>query len=76
MVEGIELDVELKWINKRKEKLQQALLQMETDHVALGTQITQGKKELEALRAREIRLTAQLEEEAKKNESDVSGKAE
>ena len=76
MVEGIDIEIELKWINKRSEKLQQALLQMEIDYKALGNQMKQAKTELDELRAREIRLSAIKEEEVKKNANESEPKSE
>lgn len=81
-MEGIDSKIELDWIDKRLKKLQQALLQMEHDKVAIAEQMEQGVKEVESLRAKEIVILAEIEEskkeikkEEKKDESDKSGQS-
>lgn len=69
--------IELKWIDKRMDKLQQALLQMEHDKKMLDIEIARGNQELEELRARRIRVGAIIEEQKKANvKGDVSAGSE
>jgi len=72
-MEGIDPKLEIKWIEKRVADIQKGLLHIENVGLPqavklvddLKKAIDQDKKLLEELRARRIRLSAQLEEETK-----------
>jgi hypothetical protein len=74
-MEGIDPKLELKWIEKRIQDIQKGLLHAENVGfpeaerllVDMKTAIERDKKLLTELRAKKIRLGAQLEEEKKKD---------
>jgi len=77
-MEGIDPKLEIKWIDKRVEDIQKGLLhaegvglpQAEKLVIDLKSMIDKDKKLLSDLRAKRIRIVAQMEEEAKKEKGE------
>jgi len=77
-MEGVDSRIELKWVEKRIQDIQKGLLHAENVGlpeaekllVDLKTAIEHDKKLLTELRAKRIRLSAQLDEEKKKDKDE------
>jgi F0F1-type ATP synthase membrane subunit b/b' len=78
-MEGIDPRIEVKWIEKRIQDIQKGLLHAENVGLPeaeklladMKAVIDRDKKALSELRARKIRLGAQIEEEKKKDKGEV-----